>query len=72
MEELAIKNAAPKTAELLPKNLNFKFCFLVAIFCAAIKHRCVTHLYRIPLLSLLTFLLNIRQLCERKRTVYLA
>ena len=29
MEELAIKNAAPKTAELLRKKLNL-FCFLVA------------------------------------------
>ena len=60
MEELAIKNAAPSTAELLLKKL-ILFCFFVTIFCAAIKHRCVTHLYRIPILSMLTFLPNIRQ-----------
>jgi hypothetical protein len=37
IEELAIKNAAPKTAELLRKNVNFEMCFLVVIFCAAIN-----------------------------------
>jgi hypothetical protein len=37
MEELAIKNAAPKTAELFRKKLNFVFCFLVVIICVAIK-----------------------------------
>jgi hypothetical protein len=36
MDELAIKNAAPKTAELFLKKLNL-FCFFVTIFCTAIK-----------------------------------
>lgn len=39
MEELAIKNAAPSTAELLLKKENDFFVLFVAIFCAAIEHR---------------------------------
>jgi hypothetical protein len=42
---------ADKITKVEDKNFNGRYRFFVLSFYATIKHRCVTHLYGIPLLS---------------------